>query len=127
MRLPPLLRNKLYHPPAVFRPDNLLREARRQKALPKRRVPRVCVSDPDGDLVRHLRKTGAGRLSSAWACYHREVYTVALNRAPVGVIGCAVGAPSAVLVAEELFASGCKLIVSVTPAGQICRCCAWRM
>ena len=29
------------------------------------------------------------------------------------------GAPSAVLVAEELFASGCKLVVSVTSAGQI--------
>ncbi len=119
MRLPPLLRNKLYHRPAVFTPDNLLREARRQKALPKRRVPRICVLDPDGDLVRHLRKTGAGRLSSAWACYHTELCTFASNRAPVGVIGCAVGAPFAVLVAEELFASGCKLVVSVTSAGQI--------
>ena len=40
----------------------------------------------------------------------------------VGVIGCAVGAPFAVLVAEQLFASGCQLLVSVTSAGQIIDC-----
>jgi uridine phosphorylase len=37
----------------------------------------------------------------------------------VGVVGCAVGAPFAVLVAEELFASGCGLLLSLTSAGQI--------
>lgn len=36
-----------------------------------------------------------------------------------GIIGCAVGASFAVLVAEELFASGCELLISVTSAGQI--------
>lgn len=35
------------------------------------------------------------------------------------MIGCAVGAPFAVLVAEELFASGCELLISITSAGQI--------
>ena len=37
----------------------------------------------------------------------------------VGIIGCAVGAPFAVLIAEELFASGCLFLVSLTSAGQI--------
>ena len=37
----------------------------------------------------------------------------------VGIVGCAVGAPFAVLVAEQLFASGCRLLISVTSAGQI--------
>jgi len=37
----------------------------------------------------------------------------------VGIVGCAVGAPFAVLIAEELFASGCGLLVSITSAGQI--------
>ena len=32
---------------------------------------------------------------------------------------CAVGAPFAVLIAEELFASGCRLLLSLTSAGQI--------
>lgn len=37
----------------------------------------------------------------------------------IGIVGCAVGASFAVLVAEELFASGCELLVSVTSSGQI--------
>jgi hypothetical protein len=37
----------------------------------------------------------------------------------LGVVGSVVGAPFAVLVAEELFASGCELLIHVTPAGQI--------
>ena len=37
----------------------------------------------------------------------------------VGIVGCAVGAPFAVLIAEELFACGCQLLVSITSAGQI--------
>src|SRR5947199_265577 len=37
----------------------------------------------------------------------------------VGIVGCAVGAPFAVLIAEELFESGCRLLLSVTSAGQI--------
>lgn len=32
----------------------------------------------------------------------------------MGVVGCAAGAPFAVLVAEELFGSGCKLLISIT-------------
>lgn len=35
------------------------------------------------------------------------------------MIGCAVGASFAVLLAEELFAAGCELLVSITSAGQI--------
>jgi len=37
----------------------------------------------------------------------------------IGVVGCAVGAPFAVLVAEQLAASGARLIVSITSAGQL--------
>jgi hypothetical protein len=36
-----------------------------------------------------------------------------------GVVGCVVGAPFSVLVAEQLFASGCRLLVSMTSAGQL--------
>ncbi len=36
-----------------------------------------------------------------------------------GIVGRVVGASFAVLVAEELFASGCQLLVSLTSAGQI--------
>ncbi len=116
---PPLLRNKFYGRRAVFTPENLLREARRQKQIAPGSVPKICVLDPDGDLVRHLRRAKAAELSPAWACYHTELYEFRAGGARMGVAGCAVGAPFAVLVAEELFASGCQLLVSVTSAGQI--------
>jgi hypothetical protein len=37
----------------------------------------------------------------------------------MGLFGRAVGAAFAVLIAEEVFASGCQLLISVTSAGQI--------
>ena len=36
-----------------------------------------------------------------------------------GIIGCAVGSSFAVLLAEQLFVSGCELLISVTSAGII--------
>ena len=118
MKGPPILANKNYDRPSVFDPANLLREARRQKSLPVGDVPDICVLDPDGDLFRHLRDSGARR-NPYWACYHTELYDLDLNGTAVGVLGCAVGASFAVLVAEELFASGCRFLVSVTSAGQV--------
>ncbi|MDQ6660571.1 MAG: hypothetical protein M3Z24_06355, partial [Chloroflexota bacterium] len=50
----PLLSHKHYEAPSVFTPDNLLREARRQKGLAQGTVPRICLLDPDGDLVEYL-------------------------------------------------------------------------
>lgn len=118
---PPILRHKRYDHPSVFLPENLLREARRQKALPQGEVPRICLLDPDGDLVRHLVNTGAAELSPHWACYHTQLYQFHHGGIEFGVVGCAVGASFAVLVAEELFASGCQLLISMTSSGQILR------
>ncbi len=115
----PILDNK--HPDAasVFRPSALLREARRQKGLPDAPVPAICVLDPDGDIVRHLRSTGQASRCLPWPCYHTELDTFLLAGERLGIIGCVVGAPFAVLVAEELFASGCRFLLSLTSAGQI--------
>lgn len=75
-------------------------------------MPELCVLDPDGDVVRHLKRTGAGRIHEGWACYHTELLAFDLDGiGEVGIVGCAVGAPFAVLVAEQLFASGCRLLV----------------
>ena len=114
----PILHHKHHNRPSVFNPANLLREARRQKAIPLGQIPELCVLDPDGDFSRHLKDSGARR-NPYWACYHTELYNLELDGTAVGVLGCAVGASFAVLVAEELFASGCQLLVSVTSAGQI--------
>lgn len=106
--------------PSVFQPENLLREARRQRGLPVQDVPTICALDPDGDLVRYLRRTGQARPSPGWACYHTELFEFDLpDGTPIGIVGLAVGAPFAVLVAEQLFVSGCRYLVSITSAGQI--------
>ena len=116
----PIVDGKDHEASSVFRPEALLREARRQRQLPLVAVPDICVLDPDGDVVRHLKRTGAGRVHQGWACYHTELlaFDVA-GIGEVGIVDCVVGAPFAVLVAEQLFASGCRLLISVTSAGQI--------
>ena len=104
---------------SVFEPANLLREARRQKALPEGEIPEICVLDPDGDILRALRREARASVSNTWACYHTELYEFDHGSEHFGIIGCAVGASFAVLLAEQLFASGCRFLISVTSAGQI--------
>jgi uridine phosphorylase len=117
--MPPLFDNKNPSAPSVFRPAALLREARRQKGLASVNVPAVCILDPDGDIVRRLRKEGRSKPFEGWPCYHTQLDAFELAGQTVGIVGCAVGAPFAVLVAEELLESGCRLLLSVTSAGQI--------
>jgi uridine phosphorylase len=119
MPIPPILDNKHTSMPSVFAPTALLREARRQKGLDTLEVPSVCILDPDGDLVRQLRQNRLAKPLSGWPCYHTELDTFDLSGQQVGIVGRVVGASFAVLVAEELFASGCELLVSLTSAGQI--------
>jgi uridine phosphorylase len=118
-RPPPILRTKRPAEPSVFTPEALLREARRQKGVGSRPVPEVCILDPDGDILRHLRAIGSARRHPDWACYHTELFEFERGGERAGIVGCAVGASFAVLIAEEMFASGCLLLVSITSAGQI--------
>ena len=118
-KTPPILLHKRYEASSAFTPEALLREARRQKGLAAIAVPDVCILDPDGDIVRHLRASGRASLHPGWACYHTELHVFAHEGHDYGIVGCAVGAAFAVLIAEELFASGCRLLISVTSAGQI--------
>jgi uridine phosphorylase len=116
---PPILADKEFAAPSVFEPANLLREARRQKALVQADIPEICILDPDGDILRALRRQGRAAPSPAWACYHTDLYEFDEGPEHFGIIGCAVGASFAVLLAEQLFVSGCRFLISVTSAGQI--------
>jgi uridine phosphorylase len=118
-KLPPILDGKHPAAPSAFTPENLLREARRQKHLAESPVPPVCVLDPDGDMVRRLRAAGRAHRDPTWACYHTDLYRLTEAGLELGLVGCAVGAPFAVLIAEQLFASGCRLLISVTSAGRL--------
>jgi uridine phosphorylase len=117
--VPPILAQKHYTRPSAFTPENLLREARRQKRIGRSSIPEICVLDPDGDILRSLVDRGEARLESGWACYHTQLYAFSRGGIDFGIVGCAVGASFAVLIAEEMFASGCKLLISVTSSGQI--------
>jgi uridine phosphorylase len=116
---PPILNDKDPEASSVFEPGALLREARRQKGLLAADVPPICILDPEGDLVRYLKSSGEAVRAENWPCYHTDLWEFPLASKTAGIVGCAVGAPFAVLVAEELFACGCQLLISLTSAGQI--------
>lgn len=115
----PILAHADIGAPSLFTPENLLREARRQRGCRRGRVPEICVLDPDGDIVRDLLRRRRARRSEVWACYHTDLHVFRRAGVRYGIVGGAVGASFAVLVAEELFASGCRLLISMTSAGQI--------
>jgi hypothetical protein len=108
MVIPPILDNKHTTMPSVFAPEALLREARRQKGLTTLKVRPVCILDPDGDLVRQLRQIGAAQPFAGWPCYHTELDIFNVGYRRVGIVGRAVGASFAVLVAEELTKPGTR-------------------
>ena len=118
-KAPPILSGKHYDEDSAFIPTSLLREARRQKGLADRPVPAVCVLDPDGDIVRQAKAAGHATRDPDWACYHTDLYRLSHGGVELGIVPCAVGASFAVLIAEQLFASGCQLLVSVTSSGQL--------
>jgi len=116
---PPILRDKHHDTPSAFTPESLLREAKRQKGADAVAVPAICLLDPDGDMLRHLRAAGRARRHAGWVCYHTEMWVFELDGREIGIVACAVGASFAVLVAEEIFASGARLLISVTSSGQV--------
>lgn len=114
-----LLNKQDYQEESIFKPKNLLREARRQKSIPGCDIPGTCLLDPDGDIIAHLKNNGLASTNRCWAGYHTSMLEFELNGRTVGIIGQAVGASFAVLVAEQMFASGCELLISITSAGTI--------
>ena len=117
----PILREKYYHEPSIFEPENMLRRARLQKGLLEGQVPEICVLDPDGDLVDYLCATASAQAHPTWACFHTTLYTWWQDGVEYGIVGRTVGGSFSVLVAEELFACGCQLLISITSAGQLVR------
>ena len=103
----------------VFTAANLLEAARIRKGLPKVAVPDGCLLDFDGELVQHLVATGRAIEETAWPCFHTRLFRWRTGSAEYGVVGGTIGAPFAVLVAEELFALGCRALVSISSAGLV--------
>lgn len=119
MNTTPILDHKFHEKPSVFQPENLLREARRQKGITELTIPEICILDPDGDIEAYVIQKHDAQINKAWACYHTKLVEFYHYDLKIGVIGQAVGASFAVLLAEQLFASGCKLLLSMTSSGQL--------
>ena len=110
------------HDPAeapVFLPGNLLEAARTRKGLATTIVPEGCLLDFDGELVGQLVSSGRAVEEPDWPCFHTRLFRWRAGKYGYGVIAGTVGAPFAVLVAEELFASGCGALVSISSAGLV--------
>lgn len=116
---PPILADKHFEKDSASVPANLLREARRQKGSANRLVPHVCVLDPDGDIVRQGRTAGRAVRDPAWACNHTDLYRLTHDDIELGIVPCAVGASFAVLIAEQLFVSGFRLLISMNVVGAV--------
>jgi uridine phosphorylase len=95
-----LAQEKSYGQASLFDPRKLVREARRQLALPDNEVPAMIVLDPDGG-------------------YHSQIWSTSIGGVTVGLVPYVVGGPYAVLVAEQAFASGCELLINLTSAGRV--------
>src|SRR5260370_8003491 len=97
----PILDNKDSSAPSIFRPAALLREARRQKGLAAADIPAICILDPDGDIVRHIRRMGEAQPCKAWPCYHTRLDTFTLAGQTVGIVALALLPPSPSLVPRQ--------------------------
>ena len=116
---PPILEHDDPDASSLFTAAAMLSLARQRRGLPDGDVPEVCVLDPDGDVERHLRARGQLRDARQWACFHTELAVREERVQGFGIIGRAVGAAFSVLLAEQLFACGCRFLISLSSAGQI--------
>ena len=118
-RAVPILEHDDPDAPSMFTAGAMLGLARERKGLAACGAPEICVLDPDGDLERYLETRGELREEANWGCFHTRLAVHEGLERPVGIIGRAVGAAFSVLLAEQLFASGCRFLISLSSAGQV--------
>ncbi|MDX2149251.1 MAG: nucleoside phosphorylase [Bryobacteraceae bacterium] len=105
--------------PTAFKPEDLLASVREVRNLPRTDVPEVCLLEFDGDLTDWLAATGRSRVCDAWACFHTRMHLFDADGFEAGMVDRTIGGPYAVLVAEQLLASGARVILGLTSAGRI--------
>jgi uridine phosphorylase len=115
----PILEHDDLDKPSLFTAGAMLGLARQRKGLVASGLPDICVLDPDGDLERHLQSCGELREDPTWGCFHTRLGVWEGPGARFGIIGRAVGASFSVLLAEQMFASGCRFLISLSSAGQV--------
>ena len=114
----PLLNHPLDEPSA-FTPQSLMDSVRRARRISQGEVPPVCILEFDGDITDWLLGHGLARRFPSWPCFHTTMFSIEVEGIVCGVIPRTIGGPYAVLIAEQLAASGADLIVGLTSAGRI--------
>ena len=112
----------LNHPlalPSVFRPEDLMQAVRSSRRLESAPAPPVCVLDFDGDLSDGLACDASVSVVSTWACFHTQMLALTVDGIRCGVVPRTIGGPYAVLIAEQLHATGVEVIVGLTSAGRV--------
>jgi len=103
----------------AFTPEALMASVRAERGLACEPVPPICVLEFDGDLTDWLVSSGVARPWKSWACFHTTMYSVEVDGTPYGVVPRTIGGPYAVLIAEQLKASGARVVLGLTSAGRI--------
>jgi uridine phosphorylase len=116
----PLLNHPLDEPSA-FTPQSLMDSARRARSIPGGDVPSICILEFDGDITDWLIDRGLARKFPSWPCFHTTMCAIEVEGVVCGIIPRTIGGPYAVLIAEQLAASGAKMIVGLTSAGRVAR------
>ena len=114
----PLLQHAL-ESASAFTPERLMDAVRAERGLATEGVPALCVLDFDGDLSDRLAEDGVTTPLLSWACFHTSMRVMDVDGLPCGIVPRTIGGPYAVLVAEQLWAAGAKVIVGITSAGRI--------
>jgi uridine phosphorylase len=112
----------LTHPLDVeseFTPQALIEAVRNKRRLVSVAVPEVCVLEFDGDLTDHLVQSNAVSPWRNWACFHTPMFALEVDGKPCGIVPRSIGGAYAVLIAEQLLASGARMIVALTSAGRV--------
>ncbi len=73
----------------------------------------------DGDLSDKLWRKGIAVKHEPWACFHTDMGKIVVDGRDVGVVARTIGGPYAVLVAEQLVASGARVVLGLTSAGRV--------
>ena len=105
--------------PSAFTARNLIDDVRRSRQIPDGGIPPLCILEFDGDLTDWLVREGLAKPFPTWACFHTAMFTIDLEGVTCGIIARTIGGPYAVLIAEQLHASGAKVIVGLTSAGRV--------
>jgi uridine phosphorylase len=104
---------------SAFTAEALIDDVRRLRDTGHAALPAICFLEFDGDLTDWLVERKMAAPFHSWACFHTTMFLLELAGVKCGIIARTIGGPYSVLIAEQLLASGAKLIIGLTSAGRV--------